>query len=412
VRWAAYRGWLELRRARTAIGLLVVLAVLSIIGTLLPQLPQNPRGVFGYVLTHPTTGPLFARLGLYDVFSSWFFLVTALLMYISLTAFLWVRVPAAWRRWRQGIRTAGLWADLSSIAFHASFYLLLVGVVYGKAFGFVGAAAIVEGGSFVEARANYDNLDEGDFAPAHQGYQLTLDSFRAQYWSTGKPADFLSRVRIFDGGRMVESQNIRVNHYLDYRGDKIYQIGYGWAPWVRVRMPDGRLVADAPVMFLGDQAISNGVIKAPSAGRPGQQLAATALLIPDPRVSGQAISAGTAERRNPILLLQLWRGDLHLDTGRPQNVYALDTNGMSLVWRGLLRIGDSVTTADGVQIAFPALRQYSDLKVTHDPGVGIVYGAFILAMATLFPMLYLPLLGRHRRLGGRPTADRPCALTL
>ena len=403
----AHLVWRELLRVRTAMVLLTILATLSVIGTLLPQLPQNPRGVMGYVLNHPTTGPIFARLGLYDIFSSWIFIVTAILFYTSLTAFLWVRVPSAWRRWRQGNRTALLWRDLSSIVFHASFYLLLVGVVWGKAAGFVGDAAIVEGDGFVEATANYDNLSEGVLRPQHAGFDLKLDSFRAAYWPTGAPSDFVSRVRIYDGGRLVMASDIQVNHYLAYQGDKIYQVGYGWAPRIRIETPDGRVVADSPTVFLGDQKMANGVVKAPSAGPPGQQVALSAYFIPDPRVSGDAISPGSAALRNPILLAQLWRGDLHLD--RPQNVYSLDTTGMTLLWKGLVRVGDTATTPDGYQLSFLSVPQYSVLQVTRDPGVPIVEAAFAIAVASLLLTLYIPVIGQRQVRPAESEDEEPVA---
>src|SRR5256885_12865940 len=227
----AARAWRELRKMRTAIILLAILALLATVGTLLPQLPQNPRGVMGYVLRHPVSAPWFARLGLFDIFSSWLFIVTAVLMYTSIGASMFIRVPAAWRRAVDPAqRNRALGAEVASIIFHASFFILLVGVIYGKAAGFVGNAAVVEGDSFTEARANYDNLSEGRLATEHAGFQVKVDSFSASYWASGSPRDFTSRVRIYDGGRIVESANIQVNHYVAYRGVKIYQAGYGWAP--------------------------------------------------------------------------------------------------------------------------------------------------------------------------------------
>ena len=92
------RAWRELRKMRTAIILLVILAAMAMVGTLLPQIPQNPRAVMLYVLAHPVTAPWFARLGLFDIFSSWLFIAVATLMYVSIGAGLYVRVPAAWRR--------------------------------------------------------------------------------------------------------------------------------------------------------------------------------------------------------------------------------------------------------------------------------------------------------------------------
>src|SRR5438309_11855683 len=239
VRWLG-RAWRELRKMRTAIILLAILALLATIGTLLPQLPQNPRGVMGYVLRHPATAPWFARLGLFDIFSSWPFIITAVLMYTSIGASMFIRVPAAWRRAMEPAqRNRGLWAEVASIVFHASFFILLVGALYGKAAGFVGNAAVVEGDTFVEARANYDNLSEGRLATDHAGFEVKVDSFSAAYWPSGAPRDFTSRVRIFDGGRLAETKNIQVNHYVDYRGVKIYQACYVGAPTLKFEPPDG-----------------------------------------------------------------------------------------------------------------------------------------------------------------------------
>src|SRR6266853_4259240 len=199
----AARGWRELRKMRTAIILLAILALLATVGTLLPQIPQNPRGVMGYVLRHPATSSWFARLGLFDIFSSWPFIIVGVLMYTSIGASMFIRVPAAWRRATDPAqRNRGLWAEVASIIFHGSFFILLVGVIFGKAAGFLGNVAVVEGDSFVEARANYDNLSEGKLASDHAGFQVKVDRFSASYWPTGAPKDFTSQVRIYDGGRL------------------------------------------------------------------------------------------------------------------------------------------------------------------------------------------------------------------
>src|SRR2546421_4523030 len=96
VRWLD-RAWRELRKMRTAIILLAILALLAVIGTLLPQLPQNPRGVMGYVLRHPASAPWFAPLGLFDIFSSLPFIITAVLMSTSIGTSRFIRVTASWR---------------------------------------------------------------------------------------------------------------------------------------------------------------------------------------------------------------------------------------------------------------------------------------------------------------------------
>lgn len=393
----AKRGWRELRKMRTAIILLAILGLLAIVGTLVPQLPQNPTGVMGYVLRHPVTAPWFARLGLFDIFSSWPFIIVAVLMYTSIGASMFIRVPAAWRRAVDPAqRNRGLFAEVASIIFHGSFFILLVGVIFGKAAGFLGNVAIVEGDSFTEARANYDNLSEGILATQHADFQVKVDKFSASYWPSGAPRDFTSRVRIYDGGHLVESKSIQVNHYVDYRGVKIYQAGFGWAPTLKIETPDGRVVEDSPTIFVGDPQFANGVIKAPSAGPGNQQLGATAIFMPDPQISDQSISPGTPQLRNPILLVRLFRGDLHLD--RPQNVFALDTSNMDLRWRGALRVGESVVTPDGYRLTFTGLKQYTDLTLNKDPGIPIVLAAFVIGLSALVLSLYLPLMGPEQRL--------------
>src|SRR5216684_2821409 len=393
----AARGWRELRKMRTAIILLAILALLATIGTLLPQIPQNPRGVMGYVLRHPATSSWFARLGLFDIFSSWPFIIVAVLMYTSIGASMFIRVPAAWRRARdRAQRNRGLWAEVASIIFHGSFFILLVGVIFGKAAGFLGNVAVVEGDSFTEARANYDNLSEGVLATQHANFQVKVDSFSASYWPSGAPRDFTSRVRIYDGGGLVEAKSIQVNHYVDYRGVKIYQAGFGWAPTLRIVTPDGRVVEDSPTIFVGDPQLANGVIKAPSAGPGDQQLGVTAIFIPDPQIQDQSIAPGTPQLRNPILLVRLFRGDLHLN--RPQNVFALDTSNMDLRWRGALRRGESVVTPDGYKLSFTGLKRYTDLTINKDPGIPIVLAAFVIGLGALLISLYLPLMGPEQRL--------------
>lgn len=382
---------------RTAIILLAILALLATVGTLLPQIPQQPQSVMGFVLRHPYSAPWLARLGLFDIFSSWPFIITAVLMYVSIGASMFIRVPAAWRRFKlHGQRNRAFFAEVASIIFHASFFLLLIGVLVGKSAGFVGNAAVVEGDSFVEARANYDNLSEGVLSGPHAGFEVKIDSFSAAYWPTGAPKDFTSRVQIFDQGRLIESRNIQVNHYVDYRGVKLYQAGYGWAPTLKIETPDGRVVADGPTIFVGDPQLANGVIKAPSAGPGNQELGATAIFMPDPRIQNQAISPGTPQLKNPLLLVRLFRGDLHLN--QPQNVFALDTSNMDLRWRGALRVGDSVVTPDGYRLTFTGLKQYTDLTINKDPGITLVLAAFIIGLSALILSLYLPLLGPEQRL--------------
>ena len=58
----------------------------------------------------------------------------------------------------------GLAREAGSLLFHWSFFLVLIGIIYGKGTGFTGQAVVAEGQTWVEAHANYDgNIHEGAF---------------------------------------------------------------------------------------------------------------------------------------------------------------------------------------------------------------------------------------------------------
>ncbi len=395
----AHRAWRQMTSMRTAIVLLTIVVVASVLGTLLPQVDQNPRGVMGFVQRHPSLAAPFARLGLFNVFSSWWFLAAGALMYTALTACLYRRVPAAVRRWRiPRARNRFLWGETFSIAFHLSFFVLLAGVLFGKATGFTGTVAVAEGDTFVEAPASYDALQDGIWAAGHEGFQVRVDRFEARYHPDGLPADFVSRVRVFDDRREVLHRDIRVNHYLSYHGVKLYQAAFGWAPSITVATPDGRVLAEGPVIFGGSPELATGVIKAPAAGAPPGQVGLQAFLYPDAVLDGDRLRPASPQPRNPVLVLRFFKGDLHLD--RPQRVFDLDLSDLQLQARGALRPGETLRTPDGYRVTFAELKPYTVFQVKKDPGVPIVYAAFVLGITALLLSIYVPLLPRLKR-GGR-----------
>ena len=86
---------------RTALILLLLLALASVTGSLLPQIPNSPDRVARYLTDHPVVGELFWRLGLFDVFGSWWFALITILLFVSLIACLVPRSRAMVRALRQ-----------------------------------------------------------------------------------------------------------------------------------------------------------------------------------------------------------------------------------------------------------------------------------------------------------------------
>jgi cytochrome c biogenesis protein len=422
--------WRTLRSMRTALILLLVVAVASVFGSLVPQIGVNRAAVIDLFIERPTLARIYDAIGLFDVYGSWWFTLVYSLLLISLTSCLLPRTRAAWRGRRQraqpvreleGMRhfaeaavpgspessldraravlrrrrfrvveaDPGLAAEKGgaresgSLLFHWSLFLILVGAVYGKGFGFSGQATVVEGETWTEAHASYDGPPvEGRFfeESMHSGLQVRVEDFDASYHPSGLPSDFVSRVEVGD-----REHTIRVNEPLSVEGVKLYQQGYGWAPVIEVRQ-DGRLLASGPVVFItrdpGDlRRPWNGVIKLPSLE---PQVGLQLRLYPD--ALGALTGAPMLEARSPFVDFRAWRGDLRLTAA--QSVFSLDTTALQPYDSGGVGLGQAAEIEGGLEISFPELREYTQLLVKRDPGLWIMLGAAVLIVLGLLPALY------------------------
>jgi cytochrome c biogenesis protein len=385
-----WREWKALARMRTAVILLCIVAGLSIIATELPQRAIQPERASGWIQAHALLGPWFDRLGFFAVYESWPLIGALVLMYISLSNCVITRGLALYKRWRRKLpRNAQFIGEAGSLVFHLSFFVLLFGVLFNLAAGFTAFVNVVEGDSVVEARPSYDQIEEGAlFNPnAHKGFEVKVDNFKASYYTDGRPADFVSTTEVFDQGKKVAQKDIRVNQYLSYDDVKFYQASYGWAPVIQVTDPNGKLIYDSPVVFFGDPTLSNGVMKVPAAGPPGQQLGARMFFVPDLQGNAQNATAGTANPDNPAISMIMFQGDLHAD--RVQNVYDIDVTAMKTVWQGGLLLGQTVQIPGGYSVTFARLARYTGLQVTYAPGLPIIYSSFVLMLGGLVIRLYL-----------------------
>jgi cytochrome c biogenesis protein len=444
--------WRTLRSMRTALVLLLMLALASVAGSLIPQDPNSPDRVARYQLDHPLVAQIYRAFGFFNVFGSWWFTLITFLLFTSLIACLLPRTRAIVRAMRQkpvqareidGFRhyaqvtvaadpdTAiarsrhvlrrrffrvaladgqpalaadkGVLREAGSLLFHWAFIVLLVGAIVGKGTGYSGRAAVVEGQTWVDARANYDGeLRTGRYFTGNfSRIGIHLSSFEDTYHASGVPMDFVSHVELQDpNGNAMRSQDIRVNHPAQIGDLRIFQYGYGWAPEVLVRQ-DGRLIASDPIV-LGQQPAPDGVpqlampwigvLKLPSTNpQTGVQLE----LWPDSRAFVQQMNTGQpvamTQAFEPFIRFTVYRGPLTDPSPR-----SLDTTGMRTGAKGIVGAGQEVdldtgkpaTKASVFTISFPKLNKYSVFQVTRDSGVPIVLLAAILILLGLLPALY------------------------
>lgn len=432
--------WRWLKRMRVAITLLLVLTGVSIIGTLIPQAGQNPRGVFGFEERYGALATVFRYLGFFDIYGVWWFQLLVLTLFASLLScvlprvkryYLHLRAPKEpittgfmerlvnratlsprlpadealgraeailrkrrFRLWRVSGSEGQVYAEknrfheFGSILFHISFILLLVGIVYGKLNGFDGTVSIIEGDTWVEGHANYDIIREGVlFDEQHQGFRVRVDDYKVTYYESGAPSNFETTLSVFDNGKKVASDTIFVNGKLIYKGVKFYQSSYGWAPRVKVTRGD-EVLADGPVVFLGQPIFSQGVVKVPAAGPPPAQVGLEFFFVPDPVVSQGQVFGNSPLLNDPTLYFRLYQGDLGLNV--PQSVYSLDKTGLAFVSEHEVKLNGTTDLPGGLQVSFPEIREWTGLQVAKDPGIPTIYTAFTLALIGVLISFYLP----------------------
>ncbi len=450
------QAWREYRSMRTALVLLVVLAAASILGSLFPQEGISPQRVDQYFTDHPALAPVLERIGLFDVFGSAWYMAIYLALLGALVACLVPRTRALYRllrsrpprggdlaryRTRAGFSTPaapeeamaaarrvlrrhryrlaehgpaelagekGYLREAASMLFHVSLLVLLVGLAYGKGYGYRGQAAIVEGETWANARVGYDAFSPGrffgpgDLAP----FQLRLDDFTNSFHPDNTPKEFASRLTALDlDGRPLQAQRVAPNRPMTVHGVRIFQSDYGYVPVVKVTDAKGReLLAPQEVLTLRDPATewSTGAVKITGATpQVGLELTMFTGLVTAPDCPGGAPFCNDPRLVRPVLVVLAYQGDLQAN--RAQSVFTLDRSRLEpLGDRPLLLVpGQSRKLANGMTVSFTDLKQYSVLTLARDPGVPVVAAAAGLLLAGLIPSLYVT----RRRVWARAAPD-------
>ncbi|XNZ01566.1 cytochrome c biogenesis protein ResB [Micrococcus luteus] len=468
-RWA----WTQITSMRTALMLLLLLAVAAVPGSLVPQRRAGPEIVDQWIEDNPFWGPILDFLQFFDVYTSVWFSAIYLLLFVSLVgcvvprAIKHVKVmkappprtprrlsrlpesgtvvleqdgPApeqavaqakAWlkrRRYRvadctdeRGVSVSaerGYLREIGNIVFHFSLIGVLVFMAYGGMTKYGGQKIIVEGEGFANNLVAYDSFTPGTYFSADdlQPFSLKLESFDAVFERQsnthyGQPLDYTAVMDVREGsGGELQRQILKVNQPLDIDGVRVYLVGNGYAPVVTIRDGAGDVAFQGPVVtrVFDNNYGSQATIKVPDA-RP-DQLGFVGFFLPSAveDEEGAAFSADP-ELLNPELQLNSYYGDLGLDTGRPQNVYVLDTESLTELNSRtnehggiVLGQGETYELPEGRgTISFDGVRRYVGLDIHYDPGkwgVGVFAGTALLGLA-------ISLFVRRRRVWVRAEAD-------
>lgn len=453
--------WRQLTSMRTALFLLMLLALAAIPGSLVPQRTADPNGVVQYKADHPQLFPVLDTLQVFDTYTSVWFSAIYLLLFVSLIGCIVPRTKHHWQALRTrpprtpvrlgrlaGYRSVPVEADATTslpsvddavtraaallkrsgyrverfgdsvsaergylretgnLVFHAALVGVLVAVGLGGGFSYTGQRLLVEGQTFSNVLGSYDSFNPGRWFRQSdlQGYNLTLDKFTTTYEeknldALGQALDYSATVTSQEKGQAPKTSRIGVNDPLSVGGTNVYLLGNGYAMQVTVRDGKGNVAFQDVVPFLPEDAnyTSTGVIKVPDASP--SQLGMVGFFYPTAsKLSTGAFASAYPDAQNPLLTLQVYRGDLGLDSGVPQSVYSLDTSGLEQIAGRQsktasieLKPGQTKTLPDGTgSITFDGVKRYVSLDVHHDPSQLFVAGFAVLAVLGLLTSLFVP----------------------
>lgn len=461
--------WRQVTSMRTALILLFLLALASVPGSVVPQESVDPLAVSQWRERHEALAPLYDRLGLFEVYSSPWFAAIYLLLMVSLVGCIVPRCAAYWRAFRarppasprnlarlpehrsleldaspadlkERARAAlrryrvvddgeslaaesGHLREAGNLVFHLSILVVLVGVAMGALLGYRGGVVVIQGQGFANALSQYDDFAPGDFFDPGSmvPLSLTVDDFDVEFIKEGRAIGaahkFAADLTYRETPEGPEKhRTIRVNHPLEVDGTSVYLLSHGYAPRITVRDGQGRVALSGPVVFLPQDATftSFGVVKVPDTvtreGKP-LQLGFEGELYP---TYGFTMETGPfsafPEAKDPLISMTVWRGDLGMDTGVPQSVFALQKDGLDAVekadgkpLRVDLPMGGTVQLPDGMgSITFEGISPFVRLQVSTSPGDWIALLGVSLALLGLMLSLFIRPRRVWVRLTGRP----------
>ncbi len=379
--------WTQLTSMRTALVLLFALALAAIPGSLIPQRSISPIRVSEWIRTHPTLGPVYDQVGLFQVYSSPWFSAIYLLLFVSLLGCIIPRImvyaralraeptrtprrltrlpvsrtaevdesptvvldraEAALRKQRYRVRRRtdehgdsvsaerGYLREAGNLVFHVSLIFVLLGVAITSLIGYRGSAVVVVGNGFSNSSSQYDDFSSGGaFRESMlKPFTVVVEKFIVRFEGgpvqTGAARQFTATMQVTDApGATPQTETLEVNHPLTVDGTTVHLLGHGYAPVVTVKDGHGDVAYSGPVPFLPQDGnfTSVGVIKVPD-GRP-DRLAFQGIFVPSGVDGGQPISV-FPDWLNPLLYLNAYAGPPKEETGAAESIYSLDATGLT-----------------------------------------------------------------------------------
>lgn len=405
---------------KLSIFLLIALAVTSIIGTIIPQGSPPPE----YLQTISQTKlQIYDKLGFFDMYHSWWFILLLYLLTVNLVACSIKRLPRVWKMIAEPtlvmdegfekslsltheykmpgdaatlrdkmtaflkqefaepvVTEAGggyhLFAQknpycrLGVYVVHLSIIIVFVGAIIGSFLGYKGFVNIVEGTSTSTA---YTRTEK----PIDLGFAVKCEKFSVSFYDTGAPKEFKSILTVLENGKPVpgyEKIPVIVNDPLSYKGITFYQSSYGPA---------------------GDGAVYHFSVRGRNGGAPVKLIARQGESVNLPGGGTMHVLEATQEVRSfiPEFSGPAAKIEVHSPNGQAQSFIVFRNYPDFDEKRG----GELIFSYDGADEKY-----YTGLQVAKDPGVWVVWLGCTLMVVGILMAFFMS----HKRIWIRVAAGR------
>ena len=264
------------------------------------------------------------------------------------------------------------WGKYSSIVFHISLLIMLVGFAVDALVSMDGTMVITEGQTIMDEPAGYIYLREAPlYGPFYKdaGYgkfALTLQALEIKYPPQGVPDDYSSKITLSTAGGVTRESLVTKSQPVNFGGVSLHQEFYGYAPAVVIKDKTGKVLLESYVNISTSAHPASHAYQ-DSFAVPGTDLKLWLAFFPDLKKKAGYIT-GSYQPVNPGLQIRI-------------------TQGKQVLHSGYAAIGETIEF-DDYQVSFPDLRRWSAIKISKDPGLPLVYTGFWLAVTGLI-MIYL-----------------------
>ncbi len=249
---------------------------------------------------------------------------------------------------------------LGPLITHASIIVILVGGIFVGLLGFKEHKRITVGETV--------DVPGSDF-------QLRADDFRVEYYPGSRtPKEYTSVLTVIEDGKPQLTKSIEVNHPLEYKGVKFYQSSYGLSNTVEVEL--SKKASDEASEVLGKFSLNVGELFQV----PDSQLKIKPLvLVPDFFMDSSGhVGTRSREPNNPAVFFEFYEGEEPKDR----------------VWAFLKFPDFHGSGASGHSLKLLDIKYYTELQVSQDPGILVIWIGSLLMVGGLFLSFYVS----HKRI--------------